>query len=225
MAQLLAPRRYRRGPLRAWSAVSLAAFTVLGALVMLDRRHPVFQPLDLAWSGLVSAFRSGWLTDANYVLNWLGLWGMWLFHAAFFAALWLGGRRASAAYTAVTGVTALVATDGVKILVDRQRPEDRLVSVTTNSFPSGHVSATCVALVAAAFVVGHAWAWAAAGAGTVLMMYSRTYLGVHWFSDVVAGALLGLGIAAAFWLPFQLRCVSRNAPPVRAPGAAGPPES
>ena len=37
--------------------------------------------------------------------------------------------------------------------------------------------------------------WTLATLGIAGMAWSRTYLQVHWLSDVVAGALLGIGIS------------------------------
>ena len=68
------------------------------------------------------------------------------------------------------------------------------------SFPSGHATAgaaTAVALVLAFFPPGprrRKWEWIAVGFA-FLMAMSRVYLHAHWFSDVVAGVLLGSGIA------------------------------
>ncbi|MGA7387306.1 MAG: phosphatase PAP2 family protein, partial [Pseudolabrys sp.] len=39
------------------------------------------------------------------------------------------------------------------------------------------------------------WWWALAGLGVVGMAWSRTYLQVHWLTDVIAGALLGSGVS------------------------------
>lgn len=210
MARLLAPRRFGTRFLTWWSAAPTAVVLVLALLVIANRRSPVFQPMDLWWYQVMLGTRMPGLTDVNIALNWLGLWGMGFYHAVLFVALMSVGRATAAFYTAVTGGAAVAATDLLKLAVDRQRPDDRLVNVSTNSFPSGHVSATAVALVATAFVVGRVWSWILAAAGTVLMMLSRNYLGVHWLSDVVAGALLGTAVAVAFWLLLQNRCVSRN---------------
>jgi membrane-associated phospholipid phosphatase len=43
------------------------------------------------------------------------------------------------------------------------------------------------------------WAWEVrAAVYASLMALSRTYLGVHWFSDVVTGGLLGVGVAVGW---------------------------
>jgi membrane-associated phospholipid phosphatase len=56
---------------------------------------------------------------------------------------------------------------------------------------------TCVALVLLFTTPGarRRWWWALAGLGVVGMAWSRTYLQVHWLTDVIAGALLGIGIS------------------------------
>jgi len=46
--------------------------------------------------------------------------------------------------------------------------------------------------------------WTVATLGIVGMAWSRTYLQVHWLSDVVAGALLGIGIALLVFGSAQL---------------------
>lgn len=69
------------------------------------------------------------------------------------------------------------------------------------SFPSGHTSvafqtATSLALYSRKwYVIAPAYAWAC-GVG-----YSRMYLGVHYPSDVLAGAVLGVGSA---WATYRL---------------------
>jgi membrane-associated phospholipid phosphatase len=82
----------------------------------------------------------------------------------------------------------------------RGRPPGALVVTKGFSFPSGHAvagAATAVALVLAFFPPGdrrRKWEWIAIGFAFV-MAFSRVYLYAHWFSDVVAGVLLGFGIA------------------------------
>lgn len=88
----------------------------------------------------------------------------------------------------------------LKELVDRDRPDlIRLVDGTGPSHPSGHVLAA-VALwgllppLVSTFVRSRAIWWlsvAVAGVFIAGIAASRVYLGVHWFTDVVQGALLG----------------------------------
>lgn len=94
----------------------------------------------------------------------------------------------------------VVATDGLKSIFNRTRPAEQypndvfaLTSSDKHSFPSGHTSvafATATSFTLAYkkwWVVVPAYAWASSVA------YSRMYLGKHYPSDVLAGALVGTG--------------------------------
>ncbi|OLT18582.1 hypothetical protein BJF78_00060 [Pseudonocardia sp. CNS-139] len=103
----------------------------------------------------------------------------------------------------------------LKVLLDRPRPPllGQLVAAENESLPSGHATmavAVVGSLVALAWaargpaarvaMVTAAAAWAAAVGG------SRVYLGVHWFSDVVAGWLVGaawLAVCGAVWSRYR----------------------
>lgn len=109
--------------------------------------------------------------------------------------------RVSAAFLVCAALGAAVALEAAKIAVGRPRPPLplQLILETNYSFPSGHVTGV-VAVFGAMAVVAHVHGarasvvfplWAAL---VIAVMLDRLYLGVHWFSDVVGGLLLGAAI-------------------------------
>jgi len=116
--------------------------------------------------------------------------------------LWFKGRRGDAVLVAVVaGGAGLLVMVG-KATVGRERPpvEYRLVTETNESFPSGHAlaSAAIIGVVLVMVVpliasTGRRVAAIILGVLFVLAIgWSRIYLGVHWFTDVIAGWLIGL---------------------------------
>src|SRR5262245_46377893 len=105
------------------------------------------------------------------------------------------------------GVALLVATFSrplleftIKAVVDRSRPDlHRLVAGNGPSFPSGHVMAAVALWGLLPVIVGlytrrrDLWWASVVVAGTLIggISASRIYLGVHWFSDVLGGLLVG----------------------------------
>jgi membrane-associated phospholipid phosphatase len=106
---------------------------------------------------------------------------------------------ATASFFLASGLNALI-----KDLVDRSRPPlsmdlDALVGVPGSpSFPSGHAM-SAFAVAAAIAVLAPRTRWAVLGLAAVIA-FSRVYLGVHYWIDVLAGAglgfAIGVGIAA-----------------------------
>ncbi len=93
----------------------------------------------------------------------------------------------------------------LKAIVDRSRPPEAigfeaLVGVPGSpSFPSGHAM-TAFAVAGAVALLAPRLRWPVLGLAA-LIAFSRVYLGVHFWIDVLAGAALGLAIGLGVaWL-------------------------
>ena len=93
----------------------------------------------------------------------------------------------------------------LKALFDRPRPEEILIVSDFGSFPSGHVTNAATIVVSLAILIGRTWVWYVGVVYVVLMALSRTYLGAHWVTDTIGGALLGAGVAVIVWAPLAVR--------------------
>src|SRR6266571_3795526 len=119
---------------------------------------------------------------------------------------WRGHREAAFDFLLLMGITVVV-TEALKFAVGRPRPCDALSGVRwiagfgcdvefDPSFPSGHASRAFAFATFLAFRY-RGRVGAAAFAFAFLVGVSRIYLGVHWPSDVIAGAVLGVALAVA----------------------------
>lgn len=112
--------------------------------------------------------------------------------------LWRG-RRAETTTLVIAASGALVLNLLLKQLFARHRPElwERTVDVKFYSFPSGHAMMSLVVYGMVAYLLAaHFRRWRKLILMiTVLLIVaiglSRLYLGVHWFTDVVAGYAAG----------------------------------
>lgn len=98
----------------------------------------------------------------------------------------------------VSAVSAGI-VQGLKVLYGRLRPEDILLELDSGSYPSGHVANAATVAVLATVLVARWWIAVAGAVYVVLMALSRTYLGAHWVTDTVGGALLGASVARFGW--------------------------
>ena len=137
---------------------------------------------------------------ADHSILWLGL-------AAVLASRGGASRRAAVRGAgAIAGVSVLTNVSA-KWLVRRRRPAITTVAShrrvikqpTSSSFPSGHAASAAAFTTAVALESPQSAAVLAPLASAVA--YSRVHTGVHWPSDVAAGAALGasVGLATKRW--------------------------
>jgi len=128
--------------------------------------------------------------------------------AAGTAVLAVGGRRRAALMGAGAAGSMWLVGQGLKKLYLRTRPYDRVPDLVRlligrppgTSWPSSHPAVLLAFLTVAGEELGLSRAERAALTALAGMVaVSRTYLGVHYPSDVIAGMLLGRAVAQA-WL-------------------------
>ncbi len=136
---------------------------------------------------------------------------LWFALAALLVSRKGATRRAGLRGVAAIGFASLAASGVGKRLFPRRRPAAELLPVyrrmtkrpTSSSFPSGH-SASAFAF-ASAVAMEHRGAGAAVLPLAAAVAYSRVHTGVHWPTDVAAGAAIGVGAAYAtrHWWPHR----------------------
>jgi membrane-associated phospholipid phosphatase len=228
----------RRAPLIAGIATLLIA--VLLGVILAAREGGLPFELDEEWAEEMVEIRGpvgDWLA---YGMNALGGGVIGVFIVPISAALLLLFLRRpwAALYFIVASAASAGAVQLLKRTFGRMRPEDMIVVSDTGSFPSGHVANAATIAVVVGVIAPRVWVWALGAVYTALMALSRTYLGAHWVTDTIGGALVGAGVALLVWAVFayplererlawgerhRRGSVAEPPPPGEAPPASGPP--
>lgn len=114
----------------------------------------------------------------------------------------------------LTVLSASCVTTGIKSAVRRPRPfvsgsVDKVANFLTEdlepymSFPSGHATASGAFFTALSVRKRRAYVIAPCAVLTFLVALSRLYLGVHYPSDVLAGLVVGIGMAFLWALLYR----------------------
>ncbi|MBF3274850.1 phosphatase PAP2 family protein, partial [Pseudomonas aeruginosa] len=179
-------------------ATAVAAALSLVLLLAMTVAWPYLQDLDQGLMTLVQEHRNADLNPVMVVVTRLGD-----FRTQFIAGALLGGillltRQWRPAIFAIgTLVGTALANQTLKTLFARARPEVLAEPLSSFSFPSGHSSASFAFFLTLGVLASRqqpprwrlTWVLLAV-IPSLSIALSRVYLGVHWPSDIVAGALL-----------------------------------
>ncbi|WP_043665038.1 phosphatase PAP2 family protein [Streptomyces xylophagus] len=203
--------------LLASAMVATVAAVPFGLLLVLVEGH--WQPLRRLDAGAARRLNEAALQHPEWTstLRFLSdrVWDpVTLRTAVALLTVWLLYRRAwrLAAWSAVTATAGGLIGLLVKIVVERARPslEDPVAHAPGFSFPSGHAMTATTSFAIFLLVLLpmvpralRALCWCAAIVSVLGVGFTRIALGVHWFSDVVGGWLLGLAVVALTTWAFE----------------------
>jgi len=201
--------------------VALGGLAVVGALLALLEGGSQLADLDRALANWGAEHATRHDVDTMLFFTRFGATELVVLVALVIVAVqWRRNGSAVLAYlfTVIAGITLIL--NGLKWLVDRDRPDVRpLAHFAASSFPSGHAATAAAAWAAFALVLGlrqpHAAQALLTGAATAIATAtagSRVFLGVHWLSDVVAGVALGWAWFAVTTIAFGGRLLRFGTP-------------
>lgn len=197
-------------------AVGRLAIALLGALALVLAAVPLALLVRDAWPPLVELDRAAVRAAESAVsgspallltARATTLLGdptlLWVLVLVLSVLLWRRGARRLVLFLLAVRAGAQLLSTGLKVVVDRARPvfDEPVDTALGAAFPSGHALGSAAVWTALA-VLALPWVRRALPllAGALLVAAavaaSRVLLGVHYVSDVVGGALMGLGWTA-----------------------------
>ena len=156
--------------------------------------------MDSSLLNHIIQLRRPWLDDVMIFASAIGAGAFIWWVTAVIAGVFPNKRAAAWRMILAVALTFAVCDYGFKPLLGRARPYevDHRITVIdarpdTRSFPSGHAAmAFAGALAGSRLLPSLAPLWWPLAA---LIAVSRIYIGVHWPTDVLAGALIGLAVS------------------------------
>ncbi len=195
--------------------VMLIGLVLLGLAILLTTTiavpstRGVAQPVDDWWNRVMIDLRWAPFVDVSKALSTLfGTAFDWPVRAAITLVIALRRRWLALAAWVLTVAISELCIGPIKTLVDRPRPPGSLIATSGASFPSGHAIASAVTAIGIVMALTSGrrrlqWMIAAALLAAAVAL-SRTYLSAHWLTDVLAGSLIGAGLALTIPEAFEI---------------------
>jgi membrane-associated phospholipid phosphatase len=125
--------------------------------------------------------------------------GVWIFLPLAVAAICFAARSVRPALLAGASVSlGLLVAEGLKLFTPRRQAPSTVLSPIyhpfMDEFPSGHATAAFAVCTALGFAAPR-WRWPLLALAAMIAV-GRVYVGAHYASDVVAGAMIGIAAGA-----------------------------
>ena len=178
-----------------------ASVSVVGTLAEMIRTNRGLANYDLSFARWGANHATAYSTSGLKIISFLGGYPGVTIVALAVAAIEYQRRMARSVpallVTVVGGQFAV--TNAIKFVVDRARPNlGQLTGYSGSSFPSGHAAASAASYAVFALLLGRrrsntgkALLGGVAVGLAVAVASTRVLLGVHWFTDVLAGLFVG----------------------------------
>lgn len=192
----LRDQRYGTRLIAALSGLAVAALFI---------GWPYLNEFDQGLMTLVQEHRSQAIDSVVVMITRLGDFRTQFFLGGLLTGLLLLARQwRHALFAGATLIGTALANGSLKWLFARARPEVLADPLTSYSMPSGHSSASFAFFLVLAVLAGRGQpprmrlTWVMLGCLPALAIaLSRVYLGAHWPTDILAGALLACCVCAA----------------------------